>query len=218
MDINTVRKYYENAGTKKLLELSEDLKDLDQEAFPLLFEEFKKRGEKEAAEKVKAYFYNPTKEKTFKELQEEVAERFASGEPIDSIKGDFGDRGINFQEIMSSFVNHEERVTSDKLLAAAEAVLLMQSQNVPDDLIKNHLAFEGIKEHYVDEIIEKTHENIQGFAEELTQKFKLRRKTDLILGPIVASLSIIGTAASMTIRGLSSIEKTMPSTIEKSSK
>jgi hypothetical protein len=201
---------------------------MNQEAFPLLFEELKKRGEKEAAAKVKGYFYNQPKEQTFKELQEEIAERFASGEPIDSIKEDFKDRGVDYQELMNSFINREERIDSDQYLAVAETVLNMQGRELSEEIIKDHLAKEGIREHHVDEILEKTVENKKEFAEEINRKFKRRRLFDLTLGPIIATVSTVVTIASLssgntivilygaigygffrTIRGLASIGKTM---------
>jgi hypothetical protein len=140
MDLQELKNHYATLSTIELLELSKSWKDLREDAIPYLLDELEKRGEKvEFKTEVEE---NVTDIEDHKALQEELNERLANDESVDSIRENFVSRGINFMEVLA---HNEEMAEQERLYNLTTEKKLT---NISETDIQNHLVEnEGLNEY-----------------------------------------------------------------------
>jgi len=110
MDLATIRNYYCNASILELQKIAEQPTDLSRDVIRLLKEELTKRGDIETAnlvdERIRTTLvrnkyantdYLTQQDK--QEITEEIKERLAGGEMIESVRIDLLERGIDISEL-----------------------------------------------------------------------------------------------------------------------
>jgi hypothetical protein len=103
VDIHEIAANYKSFPTYRLTNLADNPEGLPLELIPVLQKELLARGEHEDALKLSQYLIDSQKQDqklTREELQEEVRQRLAAGEPIESIALKFKENGIDvFKEL-----------------------------------------------------------------------------------------------------------------------
>lgn len=161
MDLATIRNYYCNASIVELQKIAEQPTDLSRDVIRLLKEELTKRGDIETAnlvdERIRATLmrnkyasasYLTQKDK--QEIIEEIKERLAGGEMIESVRIDLLERGIDISELHTEDevdINLYDVVTHLSDNKATE-------EEIKDVLINNI----GLQEDEATDSIKKVHE------------------------------------------------------------
>jgi hypothetical protein len=165
--------------TAELLLLAQQPETIQAAVIPHIQAELRKRGKEQAAIELAEYDANkakPLAQLSEDELKEHVQQRIASGEPIESIRIDLQDNGIDLFDI-----------AFEKIEAEAEKI----------DFINNLKEF-GKDEQAIDKQLQITY----GITEDETDKLKERRKSkgmwNLFIGYPLAGLALMLAIASIT--------------------
>jgi hypothetical protein len=180
---------YKRMRTEELVQIARDPSDLELEIIPHLQAELLNRDKREEALRLSEFLIKrpgPQKELTKKELAESVKERIDSGEPLESIKLDLKDRGIDFFEVMN-----QENKLKDKTFEYLTS-----------------LKEEGLDETEIDQKLKATFGIDESEADILKRELRNKGKQNLIIGYflviVVGSLSLLtlGAGFGITIGGM----------------
>ncbi len=208
MDLDTTKRYYENAPTMQLLQLVENLHNLKFTVLGLLKSELQKRGELEAVAKIDIYIQNPkssNNEIDYAKIRLEIIERQRNGEDINLIRQDIQTRVGNIFDILTTDIAGEENLNDDKYIDATTYIINMKDQNLSDYQIKEKLNKIGVQEKTSEKLISDVDQDRNKVIENANSKLKRRTKNDLIFGPIILIFGTSITILSIAVGGSSII-------------
>ena len=112
MDLSRITENYSQLPENKLLKIVDDHLSLRPEVIPILKEELNKRGLNNAITKIKNEVEGTLDYSilSIEQIQTIVAERIHSGEPIESIKEDFSDSGVNIFDYLNEEWDNKEKL------------------------------------------------------------------------------------------------------------
>ena len=184
-NLSLVEETYQKLSTEELIRIAADPASLEPDVIPVLQKELIARSHPEEALALTEYLLNGTGRLSFlslEELQNLVYERIESGEPIESIKLDLKDNGINILDIITAESRHKER--------AFDYMLSLKEQ--------------GLHEIEVKERIQDTLSLDENESEVLHAQFRKRGWENMIIGlalvGLVALVFILSLAGQMVIR------------------
>ncbi len=201
MDLELIKKNYAESATFKLLKLVDTVKELNEEAVPLLIAELKKRKEVAALQKIQDILNPPERQEVdYTELKAEVLERIKEGESIESIKHDLKERlgDDDYYHFLANEVNQAKTINDELFLKAAATIIDNQIQNNKnEDELKTELLNQGLNSVDAEKIINSSNHNKELFENTIKEKLKKRTKNDLIFGPIILVIGLIITIGSL---------------------
>lgn len=154
---------YKRLRTEELVQIASDPGALELAVIPHLQAELLNRDKKVEALRLSEFLVNRPElqqELTRDELAASIKERVDAGEPLESIKLDLEDRGINFFDIINDESNLKEK-TFEYLTSLKE---------------------EGLEETEIDQKLNATFGMDEGEADVLKRQLRNRGKQNLIIG------------------------------------
>ncbi|MET0392974.1 MAG: hypothetical protein ABW019_07520 [Chitinophagaceae bacterium] len=176
--LDLVIENYKRLRTEELVHIAGDPGTLEPAVIPILQAELLNRDKKEEALKLSEFLVTrrePQQELTKDELAAGIKERIDAGEPLESIKLDLEDRGINFFDIINDESRLKEK-TFEYLTSLKE---------------------EGLDEVQIDEKLRTTFGMDTEEADVLKRELRNRGKQNLIIG--YATVIIVGTLSLLTL-------------------
>lgn len=172
-DISLIADHYKTLHTAELIEIASDPASLRHDIIPILQKELINRNEHEAALQLSHYLvHGPGRLKGLnpEQLQELINQRLDAGEPLDSIKTDLRDNGIDIFDIINHGSKHKDK-TFDYIMALKE---------------------KGLDDHAINDKLQETFSLQESESEILQQQLKSKGRRNQVIGwSIVAAICII---------------------------
>lgn len=177
-NLDLVIEQYKRLRTEELVHIASDPAALDLAVIPHLQAELLNRDKKEEALQLSSFLVSrpePAKEISKEELADSIKDRIDAGEPLESIKLDLEDRGIDFFAIMNNEAQLKDK-TFEYLTSLKE---------------------EGLDDAEIDAKLKKTFGMDETEADILKRELRSRGKQNLVIGYSI--VIIVGTLSLLTL-------------------
>ncbi len=183
-NLKSIQENYKKMDIDKLIQLSMQPHDLRLEVVPILQEELLSRGLKEEAMALTEFLIGTKEETRFQdmstaELKQLITDRLESGEPIESIKLDLKDDGINIFDV----INDDTKLKDE----AFDYIVDLKQKGIEDS-----------------EIDKKLKENLsidKEDSEMLKIQLKQNGKQNLTLGYAISIIALLLMTMSLSLGG-----------------
>lgn len=181
-NLDTIVEKYKSLPSHKLISLAQNPSALRVEVIPHLQAELLNRDLKDEALTLSSFLVNQPKsfkDMTKAELSALINERIDSGEPIDSIKLDLKENGIDFFEILEEETQWKNK-TFDYLM---------------------YLKEEGDDETTINQKMESAYGVNEEETDELRSQLKSKGRQNLIIGYTIVAVMVIFAIAAFSVGG-----------------
>jgi hypothetical protein len=155
-DLKTIKSNYSRISTVELIELSKKPNELRKEIIPVLRDELKSRNEMPAVEAMDALLNDQSNKKKLRSetqdvLLQEIEDRMANGETIESIRIDLNEREIDIAELYNEDSIYKEENFERRLIEEIDK--RKQDNEGYDEIKRNFIENEGLSEEGATKLI-----------------------------------------------------------------
>lgn len=173
-NLKDIQENYESKNVEDLIHLALNPQELRLEVIPILQKELLNRGQTEEAMSLTDFLVKAKEKPRFSdlpkaELRKLIKDRLATGEPMESIKIDLKDDGVNIYEIINN--DHKLKEKAYNYIT--------------------HLKEQGLKEEEIDEKLKETLSIEKEDTEMLKIQLKKSGKKNLIFGYTISIIALL---------------------------